>query len=121
MLLNETYPPTIPPWVVDVRDVAKGHILALELSSMDIGTKRFLVNGGNFTWEEAEEHLRNSHPEVIKGPLKGSKDLPGPASYLDTSRAKKILGLTEFIDPKKMVDDVVDDLIDLQKRWALAA
>jgi len=53
--------------------------------------------------------------------LKGSKDLPGPASYLDTSRAKKILGLTEFIDPKKMVDDVVDDLIDLQKRWALAA
>jgi len=121
MLLNETYPPTIPPWVVDVRDVAKGHILALELPSMDIGTKRFLVNGGNFTWEEAEEHLKNSHPGVIKGPLKGSKDLPGPASYLDTSRAKKILGLTEFIDPKKMVDDVVDDLIDLQKRWALAA
>jgi nucleoside-diphosphate-sugar epimerase len=121
MILNGMYPPITPPWVVDVRDVAKAHILALGLPHMEVGTKRFLVNSGNFTWEEGVEHLKKSHPGLIEGPLKGAKDLPGPASHLDTSRAKKILGLTEFIDPKKMVDDVVDDLIELQKRWAAAA
>ena len=118
MILNGMYPPTTPPWVVDVRDVAKAHVLALDLPPMEVGTKRFLINSGNFTWEEGVEHLKESHPEVVKGPLKGNKDLPGPASQLDTSRAKKILGLKEFIEPTKMVDDIVDDLIHLQKVWA---
>lgn len=121
MILNGMYPPTTPPWVVDVRDVAKAHVLALGLPPMDVGTKRFLVNAGNFTWAEGVEHLAKSHPGLIKGPLKGTAGLPGPASKLDTSRAKTVLGLKEFIDPKKMVDDVVDDLIELQKRWASAA
>ncbi|KIM36352.1 hypothetical protein M413DRAFT_31771 [Hebeloma cylindrosporum] len=121
MLLAGVYPPVSPPWVVDIRDVAKAHVLALDLPHMEVGTKRFLVNAGNFTWEEAAEHLRKSHPGLLKHSLEGAKDLPGPASYLDTSRAKEVLGIKEFIDPKKMIDDVVDDLIELQKRWASAA
>ena len=47
---------------------------------------------------------------MLKHPSRAANilcDLPGPASHLDTSRAKKILG---FRVHKKMVDDVVDDL-----------
>ncbi|KIM42227.1 hypothetical protein M413DRAFT_27020 [Hebeloma cylindrosporum] len=100
MLLSGIYPLISPPWVIDVRDVAKAHVLALELPRMEVGTKPFLVNAGNFTWEEAAEEIK-SHPGLLKNPLEEAKDIPGPASYLDTSRAKEVLGFKEFIDPKK--------------------
>jgi len=43
--------PQPPPIVVDVRDVAKGHVLALDLPRSP-GTleRRYLMNGGLLTW-----------------------------------------------------------------------
>ncbi|KAF8898047.1 hypothetical protein CPB84DRAFT_1781251 [Gymnopilus junonius] len=111
--------PFAPNWIVDVRDVAKGHVRALEklpLPSGDIG--RFIVNGATLPWKKAAEHLKKARPEVADRivDLETVNPLPGVLSTLDTTRAKEILGI-EFIPTEKTFEDAVDDLLALEKEW----
>ncbi|KAF8965451.1 hypothetical protein BDZ97DRAFT_1918293 [Flammula alnicola] len=82
--------------------------------------KRFLVNAGNLTWGDAAEHLRTTVPGATIAPLENFVALPGPASSLDTTRAREVLGLTAFIDPRKTMEDVAVDMLRLQKTWHAA-
>jgi nucleoside-diphosphate-sugar epimerase len=112
--------PPAPNWLVDVRDVAKGHILALEVSNLPANKKRFIINAGTYTWKEAAEHLKKSRLAVSHRiqPLEQIGDLPAPSSHLDNTRAKELLGLVEYIPQEKMFEDAVDDLLMLERLWA---
>ena len=112
--------PPAPNWLVDVRDVAKGHILALEATNLPADKKRFIINARTYTWKEAAEHLKKSRSAVRDRiqPLEEIGDLPAPSSHLDNTRAKELLGLVEYIPQEKMLEDAVDDLLMLEKLWA---
>ncbi len=47
-----------PPPTVDVRDVAKAHILALKApTTSEVGQKRILIGGPKFLWKDGVEWL----------------------------------------------------------------
>ncbi|KAF8154867.1 hypothetical protein B0H34DRAFT_799600 [Crassisporium funariophilum] len=121
MLVNGGIPPVMPPWIADVRDVAKAHVLALGLPSKSVGVRRFLVNGSNFTWKQAAKHLKSVRPGINVALLEKFTELPGKASTLDTTRARKILGLEDFITPEKTMEDATDALLALQRSWSSRA
>jgi len=105
------------PFPVDVRDVAKAHILALKSTAKFSGHKRILVSGPVFNWKDAVLHLAKTRPE-LKGRLNDvSEVLDHPAATFDNSRAREILGFGERIDWKKTVDDAVDSLLEVEKAW----
>lgn len=110
-------PPLWPPWFVDVRDVAKAHILTLDLPRLPLEQKRFLINAGNYSWKEAVVHLKISRPQVTPPPLESFPTPPGPATTLDTTRAKEVLKM-EYISPAKTMEDLVDNMEIIEKTWA---
>lgn len=108
-----------PPFVVDVRDVARAHIAALDVLRKDnLQDKRFIVNAGNLTWKDAAEHLNVVRPSLKTAVLTEFPPLPGPASTLDNSRSLEVLKLGAYIEPKKTVEDTVDALVEVRKSWA---
>ena len=110
--------PQPPPYVADVRDVAKAHVLALDLPpNPGALERRYIVNGGNLTWREAIDHLKITHPELKTPPSSEYPDVPGPASILDTSNTISDLKFGKFIDPKQTIDDTVVTLQELRKTW----
>lgn len=121
LILNKNEPPFAPNWMVDVRDAARAHVLALErlpLPSDD--PKRFNVNAATYTWGDAAAYIKKSRPELADRlfPLEDIKPLPGVLSTLDTTRAKEILGFTEFISVEKALDEAVDAVLGLEKHWS---
>ncbi|KAF5309453.1 hypothetical protein D9619_012319 [Psilocybe cf. subviscida] len=125
MLLNGQFPPAgmAPPWVIDVRDIAKAHVAAIKLDRYTpANTKRFLVNGSNYEWSEAAEAVRKAVPEITTLPEASAyKALPGPPAILDSSRAKKDLGLDDFIPASQTFIDTLTDLARLRSEWAAKA
>lgn len=120
-LINGTAPPMAPPYIVDVRDVAKAHVLALGLGPVvqpeSVGKKRFLINAGIYTWKQAAEYLKVVRPELNIQDLDKFADMLGPISTLDTSRARDVLKFGEYIDPQTTVVDVADALVTVSKTW----
>jgi len=106
-----------PPWFVDVRDIAKAHVLALEQPPAALEQKRFLVNAGIYTWKEAAAHLSAVRPEIKTLPVEELPSLPATPTELDTTRSVKVLGMV-YIKPEKTVVDAVDSIIEVQKSWA---
>ncbi|KAF9567222.1 NAD(P)-binding protein [Agrocybe pediades] len=119
-MINKGEIPFAPNWIVDVRDVARGHVLALEkldtLPADDL--KRFVINAVLQPWSKAAEHLKKTRPEVADRiiPLEEVKPLPGVLSTLDNTRSKEILGM-EYLSVEQTYDEAVTDLLELEKNW----
>lgn len=100
MLLNggpegpNTYPPIFVGHTVDVRDVAKAHILALSADPLPKKQqKRFILSEGVHKWPEVADMVRERRPELA--PRMPGKDAIPPTQTeapLDTSLAQKLLG-----------------------------
>ncbi|KAJ3505021.1 hypothetical protein NLJ89_g7635 [Agrocybe chaxingu] len=117
MVANGLIPPFGPPFVVDGRDVGSAHINAIDLPpSSDIGSKRFIVNAGNYSWKELAAHLQKVRPELNVPPQEAFADFPGPLSTLDGSKAQQVLRIKEYISPVKTMEDIIDDL-EYTKAW----
>jgi len=108
----------ISPITVDVRDVAKAHVLALKSTAKFDGNKRILTAGPHFTWKDAVIHLSAVKPELKARLPDASEVIDHPIAEVDTTLAKELLGLNEWIDWKKTVDDTVDGLLELERQWA---
>jgi len=111
-----TTPQSTFPQTVDVRDVARAHVLALSApSTKEVGRKRLFVAGPTGTWKAAVEHLAAVRPE-LKGRLPDlSEARDADAATVDVSRAKEVLGLTEYISWEKTVEDTADSLVAIEK------
>ncbi|KLO10740.1 NAD(P)-binding protein [Schizopora paradoxa] len=108
------------PMTVDVRDVARAHVLALSAAeSSSVRRKRLLVAGETFLFKDAVEHLAKVRPELRDRlpDTSEAKPLLEQVNIMDTSRTKEVLGITEFIDWRKTVEDSVQSFLDIEKSW----
>ena len=107
---------------VDVRDVARAHVLALKVPPSD-EVKRFILSSSTFTWKDAIEVIAEARPE-LKGRLPAitGKEAPlPPVAILDTSVTENILGLKNYVKWQDTVLDTIDDLLRVEKEVAAAA
>ncbi len=115
------YDPAVraPPLNVDVRDVARAHVLALKVPPSD-EVKRFILSSSTFTWKDAIEFIAEARPE-LKGRLPAitGKEAPlPPVAILDTSVTENILGLKNYVKWQDTVLDTIDDLLRVEKEAA---
>jgi nucleoside-diphosphate-sugar epimerase len=118
------YDPAVrgPPQSVDVRDVARAHVLALKVPPSADEPKRFILSSSTFTSKEAIEFIAQARPE-LKGrlPVITGKEPPVPPfAILDTSATEKILGLGNYVKWQDTVLDTIDDLLRVEKELAAA-
>lgn len=109
-------PQILGPWTSDVRDVARAHLLALAAPpTSQVGRKRLLIAGTNFTWKDAVEHLRVAKPD-LEDRLPDSTEVPKLSTCtLDTKVAREVLGIQSFIDWQKTVEDTVEDILRFER------
>lgn len=117
-----------PPLTLDVRDAARAHVLALSAplaTEPGVGRKRILMEGPYFTWRDATEHLRISHPELEAagrlrdiGASQRARDLK--LMHFDNTRLEKLLGFKDFTPWEKTVDDAVDSVLRVEAEGALS-
>jgi len=109
------------PLFADVRDVAKAHVLAL--TEPGAAGARVPLYGGAFTWAQAVDELRKTRPELRERLVPEGTGKPAPAEIatLSTRVAAEKLGMKEFIGWKQSLNDTVDSLLDLEKKWAASA
>jgi nucleoside-diphosphate-sugar epimerase len=118
------YDPAVraPPLNVDVRDVARAHVLALKVPPSD-EPKRFILSSSTFTWKEAIEFIAKARPE-LKGRLPvvtGNEPALPPFAALDISATENVLGLKNFVKWQDTVLDTIDDLLRVEKELAASA
>ncbi|PPQ75147.1 hypothetical protein CVT24_010104 [Panaeolus cyanescens] len=124
MVMTGRVPPgPAPPFVVDVRDVARAHVRAISLPPASSSTtrKRFLLNGGNYTWLQTAQDLATRtdllHSRKVQiADFDEFPKMPGVVSVLDTQGAREVLGM-EFVEPRRTMRDVVDELVGLVEVW----
>ncbi|KAH8114612.1 NAD(P)-binding protein [Phellopilus nigrolimitatus] len=117
-------PSSIKPFV-DVRDMARAHILALkDPPTAQVGRKRILVVGPTLgTWRDIILYLREARPE-LKSRLprivdKDEGEAEIKTAKFDMSRAKEVLGLDTLVDWKKTVEDTLDCFLVIEKSWGV--
>ncbi|BGP12698.1 hypothetical protein JCM10213_008836 [Rhodosporidiobolus nylandii] len=111
------------PLFAHVEDVAAAHVNVLEVEDEEkVKGARFLIYGGTFTWEEAIEHLSTARPALASRlpklpPRSEWKDADKPICVLDTTPAREILGFTAFKGWKQTLEETVDALVEIEKRF----
>jgi nucleoside-diphosphate-sugar epimerase len=111
-----------PPVSVDVRDVARAHVLALKVPPSDT-LKRFILHSSTFTWKEAIELLSEARPE-LKGRLPvitGKEPAVAPFATVDISATEAVLELKDYVKWQDTILDTIDNLLRLEKELAAAA
>ncbi len=92
LLSNEKLEPLqlqVAPPTVDVRDVAKAHILALKApSTSEVGQKRILIGGPKFLWKDGVELLYETRPAYRDRLSDASEATNHAAATIDNSRAR---------------------------------
>jgi len=106
-----------PPLSVDVRDVARAHVLALKLPPTSLSPKRFILSTNTFIWKDAIELLAEKRPELKERlPVITRNEPPvAPFATLDTSKTESMLGMKDYIKWQDTVLDTVDDLLRVEK------
>lgn len=88
-------PPTQVPLWVDVRDVARAHVLALQ-GGKEIGNKRFLIQAdGTYTFGQVVDIVREKFPRLAdRLPAQSGTKVEGDGEYSgDNAKSKRELGL----------------------------
>ena len=106
---------------VDVRDVARAHVLALRLPPSET-PKRFILSTNTFTWTDAVGLLAEKRPQLKERlPIVTGKEPPvGPVATLDTSKTVSVLGMKNYVKWQDTVLDTVDDLLRVEKELGVA-
>ncbi|KAJ8118447.1 hypothetical protein OPT61_g580 [Boeremia exigua] len=103
-------PPTFTsPWV-DVRDVALGHVLALETATAS--GRRFLMHGGFLSHADYVAIARKNFPSLREKLPQHVEDETLSDPLVDTTPARQILHL-EFTTLEASVTDTIQSLLDL--------
>ena len=112
------YDPAIrgAPMNVDVRDMARAHVLALKLPPSST-PKRFILSTSTFTWTDAVALLAEKRPEPKERlPVVTGRELPlGPVAKLDTSKTESVLGMKNHIKWQDTVLNTIDDQLRIEK------
>ncbi|OLN95251.1 putative NADPH-dependent methylglyoxal reductase GRP2-like protein 3 [Colletotrichum chlorophyti] len=101
---------------VDVRDVARAHLLAV--TKPEAGGNRFIVSPGGISTQRIANILREKLPGLQERIPRGDPEnpaLPEGIYGVDTSLAKNVLGL-EYTEEEKTIGDIASQLIELEER-----
>jgi len=93
--------------VVDVRDVATAHVLAVELPQA-VG-KRVFAAGNVVSWKQIADTIKKYYPQYPNVATEGVNE--GANWSVDTSVVKS-LGLSSFIPFETSIKDTIDSLIE---------
>jgi len=112
-----------PPHSVDVRDVARAHVLALKVPPSPNETKRFILSSNTTPWTEVIEFLAKARPELKERlPVITGKEAPvGKFVTFDTSATRDVLGLKSYVKWQDTIVDTLDDLLRVEKEQLAAA
>jgi nucleoside-diphosphate-sugar epimerase len=112
----------LPPLNVDVRDVARAHVLAIKVPPSD-AVKRFIISSSTFTWKEATELLAEARPELKSrlAVVTGKEPPVAPGATFDTSATETILGLKNYVKWQDTVLDAIDDMVRVEKELGVGA
>ncbi|ORY56990.1 NAD dependent epimerase/dehydratase [Pseudomassariella vexata] len=101
---------------VDVRDIAKAHLLAAEIP--DAGGKRFVICGGSLMGQRTADLLREKLPEkrgVIPEGTVGGSGVPEGLYRASSAEAEKVLGL-RFRGAEETLGDLAGQLVEIEER-----
>lgn len=105
-------PPNKGGWV-DVRDVAKAHVIAFEKEEAD--GKRLLLNSSRFTVQTILDILNsNLNLNLPKGNPGSDKEVLEQFATVDNTKTKELLGF-ELIDLKTSLLDSVNQILKAKK------
>ncbi|RDX55168.1 NAD(P)-binding protein [Lentinus brumalis] len=117
-------PPQASPEYCHVADAARAHILALKLPKVpaggDIRNKRFIVAAPvPAVYTEVVKYVAEKYPELRDRlpTLENAPPLPGPLSKSDTTRAREVLGIKEYIGLEETLDETIKSLLEVEKSW----
>ncbi|KAG8786392.1 methylglyoxal reductase (NADPH-dependent) gre2 [Ceratobasidium sp. 428] len=113
---RELTPASVHIWV-DVRDVAKAHLAAIE--TPEAGNNRFLVSEGTYNMGQLSDFIWTNYPERARAkdiPKSTPKDRDPPEGryYPDNSKSKKILGL-QYNSFENMLKDTLEQFLALER------
>ncbi|KAJ8481632.1 hypothetical protein ONZ51_g5881 [Trametes cubensis] len=101
----------LPPYYCNLPKLSAG---------ADVRDKRFIVAGpGVLLWADAVKVVQEERP-TLRGRLpsmENASPLPGPLSKVDTTRARDILGMKDYVDWKDTLLETIDALIEAEKSW----
>ncbi|KAF8877686.1 D-lactaldehyde dehydrogenase [Infundibulicybe gibba] len=103
---NETLATEAIPWV-DVRDLAEGHVRALEREAA--GGERIIISGGVNTWQDWLDvaHSIESSPAMTRG-IPGAGVNAVPKIRYDNAKGVKLLGI-EYRGKEEVARDMLAD------------
>jgi len=112
---NKELPPEGLPLFVDVRDVARAHVLAIQ-NDFVVG-QRVLLSGGPYSLYESVKLIAEKRPELKPRlpSLDNAKPETRPIARIDTSIAENDLGLS-FTSYEKCLFDTIDALLEKERR-----
>ena len=104
------------PMNVDVRDVARAHVLALKLPPSST-PKRFILSTSTFTLTDVVALLAEKRPELKERlPVVTGREPPlGPFAKVDASKTESVLGMRNYVKWQDTVLDTVDDQLRVEK------
>ncbi|TVY93217.1 putative uncharacterized oxidoreductase [Lachnellula willkommii] len=109
---QDTLPPTIVQYWVDVRDAAKAHVLALETPAAN---RRYLVvNRDKFDWRKAFNGIRDRFPEK-RFPKDDDEYIVASRPEVDPLKAERQFGFG-WIPLAKSFGDMYAQFYELQER-----
>lgn len=123
---ESTLPPPSTVLYCNVRDAARAHLLALELPKLapnaNVRDKRFLVAAPTHestSWPGMVQRLAARRPDLKHRlpKLDNAPTPPGTLSTNDSTRAREVLGLTEYVGWEETVDETIAALLQLEEKW----
>jgi nucleoside-diphosphate-sugar epimerase len=115
---SDPLPPTGLHLYVDVRDVARAHLLSASVP--EAGGKRFVVCGGNMNSQRIANLLREKLPEkrdVVPVGNPDEWDVEEGTYEGGSEEAKRVLGL-EFRSAESTIGDLAEQFVDIETRGA---
>jgi len=116
---NRQYPESTLGAVVDVRDVARAHVLALTAPPLPGGRhKRLIIHRQIFRWNEVVKIIVERYPEAA-GRLPAEDAAVGPqiTAPRDTSLAEEALAFGGYLPLEETVLAAFEAIMDWEKRF----
>jgi nucleoside-diphosphate-sugar epimerase len=112
----DAYPKVFIGWIVDVRDAASAHVLALKAPPLTDGRdKRFTFCSKIYKWDEVAALVRERRPELAhRLPNRSAVPTETFNAPLDTEFAREVLGMT-FIAWERTVLDSLDACLMMEE------
>ncbi|KAE9398644.1 NAD(P)-binding protein [Gymnopus androsaceus JB14] len=119
MLFAPEYPPIPFGHMIDVRDVARAHVLALTTPPVPGRDKRFIIVNSTFQWKDVAALIRNKRPELAgRLPKETSIPVPQSSAPLDTTFSEEVLGMTSYIPQEETFLAALDVVLEWESKFS---